>query len=130
MKAILFDYDMFKTGYDFESKPVLFESDKIHFGLNYHYNGKIYKVSSIFNQIGYCGVKELKIDNENEACLLMDNVTCPACGYENHDSWELSDEDNNYECGGCGAILSYEREIEVTYSSNLIKAPEIIRLED
>lgn len=43
------------------------------------------------------------------------NATCPWCGYENVDSWEL--EDGEYDCGSCEKPFVVERQIEVTYST-------------
>mgnify|MGYP000468061035 CR=1 FL=1 len=49
------------------------------------------------------------------------NITCPHCGYENIDSWEASDSDDEHYCGTCGSVFSYERNVEVTYSSSVIE---------
>lgn len=51
-------------------------------------------------------------------------ITCPWCGYEYHDSWEDSDENEEEECPDCGGVFSYTREVEVTYSSERKRAPE------
>lgn len=59
----------------------------------------------------------------------MHVITCPYCGDENQDSWELSQNSDDYECENCGAIMWYEREIEVSYSSKLIKPPTVIDVE-
>lgn len=45
-------------------------------------------------------------------------IICPWCGYEISDSWEMSDSDDECECGDCYKIFSYEREFEITYSSS------------
>jgi hypothetical protein len=47
------------------------------------------------------------------------NITCPHCGHEDRDSWEASDSDDARECGSCNSVFSYEREVEVTYSSRI-----------
>lgn len=44
-------------------------------------------------------------------------VKCPYCGYEHGDSWELPDNDDDYECPGCMSHFAYSRNVEVTYSS-------------
>lgn len=51
-----------------------------------------------------------------------DEITCPYCGYEMSDSWEMSDTDDEQECYNekCGKLFSYERIVEVTYSSSKI----------
>ncbi|GGN64422.1 hypothetical protein [Oceanobacillus indicireducens] len=50
-----------------------------------------------------------------------DEITCPWCGYELGDSWELADSDDECECNNCDKIFSYERHIEVTYSSSRVE---------
>ena len=45
------------------------------------------------------------------------NLVCPWCGYEDRDSWELSDSDDSYTCPECGEVFAYERNITVTYTS-------------
>jgi len=52
--------------------------------------------------------------NEQEG---KDYVTCPYCGYEDHDSCELGDRDDDHECPRCGELFSYERFVNVSYTS-------------
>jgi hypothetical protein len=42
-------------------------------------------------------------------------LTCPYCGCEAGDSWEVSGDDGDYECGDCGETFLYSRHVEVTY---------------
>jgi len=53
-----------------------------------------------------------------------DEITCPWCGYEDGNSGECDDSDDEYECGQCGGIFSYERDVIVTYSSERVSPPE------
>ena len=46
-----------------------------------------------------------------------DNLICPWCGYENINSWELSDGEDDYECPACGEVFTYERVVDVHYTS-------------
>lgn len=43
-------------------------------------------------------------------------ITCPYCGLSFTDSWEMSDSGDE-ECSYCGNTYSYQRDIEVTYST-------------
>jgi len=63
-------------------------------------------------------VREFKIDVdvEPEEKRFEGNITCPYCGNEVGDSWEMSDSGEE-ECGECGSKFDYEREVEITYSS-------------
>ncbi len=50
------------------------------------------------------------------------NVTCPHCGYEDKDSWEIdfgagTDGESDQECGRCGEPFKAFREVSVTYST-------------
>ncbi len=56
---------------------------------------------------------------KDEACY-TDEIECPHCQYKNSDSWECSDSEDNEECGNCGSIFSYVREVSVTYSSKIV----------
>ena len=51
-------------------------------------------------------------------------ITCPWCGYEEGDSWEAEDSDDERQCGVCDKIFSYERHVEVTYSSSRVEEEE------
>ena len=59
-----------------------------------------------------------------------DAWTCPLCGYEDYDSYELDNSKIDYECPGCGAITKYEVEYTANYSVTLIQAPEIKELKN
>lgn len=41
-------------------------------------------------------------------------ITCPYCGYEEHDSQEWNDSDS-YTCGECGEESNLAVDFEVTY---------------
>jgi transcription elongation factor Elf1 len=69
-------------------------------------------------------VKEIKI-KEGEDCDFESNITCPYCGHQNIDSWESNDSEDEETCGRCGGVFSYQRDVEVTYSSSPVRAPEI-----
>jgi len=43
-------------------------------------------------------------------------VTCPGCGHEMRDSWELSDEGERT-CDECGCEFVWSRHVDVTYST-------------
>lgn len=53
-----------------------------------------------------------------------DNLRCPFCGYEEKDSFELSDEDDEYICPQCGSTLKYHREIKVSYDVEVVEEKE------
>lgn len=58
-----------------------------------------------------------------------DNLRCPFCGYENKDSFELSDEDDEYTCPQCGSTLKYHREIKVSYYVEVVEEKEPLEVE-
>ena len=51
-------------------------------------------------------------------------LTCPFCGDQLEDDFEMDDEDSEYECPNCGSIFSYERHIHTTYVSSPVKKNE------
>lgn len=55
-------------------------------------------------------------------------ITCPICGYEFGDSWEYDSDEGDCECGGCGATLEWYRDVHVSYSAEVKKVMEPIKL--
>jgi hypothetical protein len=47
-----------------------------------------------------------------------DEIVCPYCGSEQGDSWELSDDSGDLECGNCDKEFTYERDITVNYTTS------------
>lgn len=45
-----------------------------------------------------------------------DEVTCPYCGYECSDSWEMSE--GEHECSDCGRTFDIEKNVTVTYCTS------------
>ena len=52
-------------------------------------------------------------------------ITCPYCGYENTDSWEVFNEIegylHEYECGECEEVFPVHKHCEITYTSDKIQ---------
>jgi hypothetical protein len=117
--------DAFSNGFD-ESKieTVLRTEKDVICGDVFTFNGKTYVVGSIHRSRDFAQIDEIKI-GEGEDKDFEDEITCPYCGYANTDSWESSDSEDEEVCGSCGGVFSYERHVEVTYSSQPVKAPEI-----
>lgn len=62
-------------------------------------------------------MNENKIIDELDCCC-TDNPVCPYCGYEEHESWEISDKETQYSCDECGKIYRIEQEFSRTFSSS------------
>ena len=95
-------------------------------------NNKAYSICSLSgkgNIFNTAYVEEIKdstviIDGEEpEEQFGTDEITCPFCKGE-LESFEMQDEAENYECPNCHSIFSYQREVEVTYSSQPVKQCE------
>lgn len=90
-------------------------------------DGKFYSVCC--SQGDKYKITELKQFNlEEESNWGKDEITCPICGYEVGDSWEYDSDEGDCECGGCGATLEWSREVEVSYSAEVKKALEPLKL--
>jgi len=48
-------------------------------------------------------------------------ITCPHCGRKEEDSWEVNDDNGEMECGECDKKFSYERIVDVTYTTRKIE---------
>ena len=90
-------------------------------------NGKFYSVCC--SQGDKYKIAELEQFNlkENSNCG-RDEITCPICGYEVGDSWEYDSDYGECECEGCGASLEWSREVEASYSAEVKKALEPLKL--
>jgi transcription elongation factor Elf1 len=44
-----------------------------------------------------------------------DLITCPWCGHEEKDSWEISD--GEFECGECDKTYEVYHDVSITYST-------------
>ena len=76
----------------------------------------------------WCDDCEKRFDRElawkNEQ-FLMEEITCPWCGYEDPDSWEFEGEsDDAYECPSCGELCEVERTVEYTTRRRLCDMPD------
>lgn len=49
-----------------------------------------------------------------------EEIVCPYCGYEHSDSFEMQDS-GKMKCSECKKEFTYEREVEVTYSTEKIE---------
>ena len=57
----------------------------------------------------------MEIDTE-----YTDFITCPYCGYEDRDSWEVdfrNSECTEIECNNCGKEINVTKHISVSYSA-------------
>ena len=84
-------------------------------------NFKKYPLGPIHGEEGYswcdeCHKDFLRTRKWEHAQEYTDEVVCPWCGSDIGDSWEL-DDSGEMECYACGRAFSYERNVEVTYTS-------------
>ena len=95
--------------------------------------GKVVKVGEDYFAIDVlkhvkksAGVRRIEIDFEPEDNKYEIDLVCPYCGHEDRNSWELPDDDDEYECESCGAIMSFERVVTVEYNSSPVKPPSVV----
>jgi len=120
---------------DFSNVPTLFESEEIFLGDLFEYKGTIYRGCIHSKEHNFLLVKQININLESEESAaaffseVNDNrIKCPVCGNEDQDSWERDSEDDNYECGNCGAILEYSSETIRTFYIDVKEKPEIKKI--
>lgn len=118
MKVVIYDP---KKG--LADSPILFEADLDFQPEIIYHNGTYYRKCAKKGDI--IGVVETAyLDGEDDQ-EFESEITCPACGHSLSDSWEMEEEDDDYECSTCGSIFSYERIVTVEYSSQLIEKKAI-----
>lgn len=117
--------DRFTFGVQAYSKHIFKTSNKeFQFGENIKIDNQLYVLcrKTIEGDNFYIGISKVEMkDDEDINDLYESEITCPACGSQLTDSWEMSDSDDEYQCENCGSIFSYEREIDVNYICTLVK---------
>lgn len=90
-------------------------------------DGKFYSVR--MSQGNKYKIRELKEFNiEEKENYDTSEITCPICGYEFSDSWEYDSDEGDCECGSCGAALEWSRDVSVSYSAEVKKVVEPLKL--
>lgn len=92
--------------------------------------GHLYTVCMKAQKENYVVVEELNVielPDEPEEHNYTNEITCPYCESE-IESFEMDDEDYDYECPYCHSHFSYQREVTVTYNSQPISKAEVIEL--
>jgi len=93
----------------------------------FNFNGKWYVLGIVAANKEYGGAHLLKnFDLTATETEYEREITCPICGYVDRDSWETDDEEDDYYCRQCGAILEVERNVEVTYWATVKELPTVL----
>jgi len=111
-----------KTLEDSKKYCILETNQDVPFDELLNINGKLYNCCSRTlnkdsdNKI----IVEETIFNEEEYKIAQE-ITCPYCGEELSDSWEMSDSEDEVYCEGCKSTYAYERDYDITYKSVPVK---------
>jgi hypothetical protein len=108
-----------------DEKNFIINIEDIYIGYAFKYKNTYYSINRINRAAGFAAAKKLKIHEKGREHLYTRNIMCPFCGYEDYDSGEMLNEDGECECGACGSIFSYQRDIEVSYCSKPVKLNDI-----
>lgn len=107
----------------------LLQTNDLEFEDKFSFEGKIYGFCSLDLDREIAIVEEFYIkEMEDYEYHNTDELTCPYCGYEDSDSWELYDQEDERDCPVCGGVFGYSREVTVSYYSKKVKEPEIKKL--
>ena len=116
------DRRIFTLGYDYSDVPTLFEADDARVGDLLDFQGRFFSVCLLSHHHRVAVVEPVDIGSGSEEDN-EDFIKCPVCGCENDDSWECADEDDNYECGRCCAVLSYTSQTTRTFYVRVVERP-------
>lgn len=124
-------YELRDYSLDENNAVYLGETDqKIEFGTLLKFNSRYYTCSMLNPKENSLYVRFLDYyiprDDDDYS---DDYLRCPYCGYEELDSFELSDDDDEYICPQCGSKLKYRREIKVSYDVEVIEEKEPVEVE-
>ncbi|MCO4819820.1 MAG: hypothetical protein KC517_09360 [Bacteroidetes bacterium] len=112
--------------YDYSDIPTLFEAEDVKMCDIFEIDGEYFMVDIICPKYNFAGAEKIKINTEPEAKTIEDDrIKCPVCESVDQDSWELSDENDEYECSFCGAEMSFTSELTRTFYITLKKSPKI-----
>lgn len=126
----LYNLDKYRFVEDKSSIPIIGEiEDEVALFRVYKINGRYYTPGSINHKDGYVGVHEVSMNHCPDKDEYESNLKCPYCGVIESDAWELDHEDDEYICGRCGAVYSYEKIVSVDYSISPVRPPDIIETE-
>lgn len=118
------------TNEEILSKYLLFEtSEKIEISIPFRYKGKCYSSGWTKPKEKIAIVREFT-ENSGVDVEYESEITCPFCGDTNNDSCEVGESEEKEICSTCGSEFSWEREVEITYSSTPVKKFEIKTIED
>ena len=124
-------YESVKGSFDEGEVKYLGETDQvIEFGVLLKFNSRYYRCLALNPKENALYVRFVDFwIPEDKDSYTNDYLTCPYCGYEDHDSFELPDEDDEYECPQCGSTLKYHREIGVSYDVEVVEGKEPLKVE-
>lgn len=124
-------YELVNGVFDEGEAKYLGETDQeIEFGVLLKVNNMYYRCSALKAEEDSLYVRFVDFQVPQEGDTYTDDyLTCPYCGYEDHDSFELPDEDDEYECPQCGSTLKYHREISVSYDVEVVEGKEPLKVE-
>lgn len=126
----LFDISSWcKNGLELTSYPLLGEIDlnSIDIGEIIEIGHQHFTAGVIDKQNDSVGVHKVSYNLNPEEKSYENDLVCPYCGYKDSDAFELPDDDGTIKCGRCGAEIRYTRNIEITYSTEPVKPPKVIR---
>jgi hypothetical protein len=110
-------------------KTLLTTQDEVYWGLVFRFSGKTYVVGQISPTDGIAVCREITI-GEGEDKDYESKIICPYCGYADQASLEAGDSEENRECGVCGGVFSFYREVTVEYSTSPVAKPTIVDIKE
>jgi hypothetical protein len=79
--------------------------------------GLVYRTEGLLCEPCHTARVNKRMENFNGKTSYTSEIICPHCGYQFQDCWEYSSDYGSLECPDCENDLTYEREIEVTYTT-------------
>ena len=93
------------------------------------YDGYSYSPQMLSREHKYAICHKTPVDIEDIDCDFTNDITCPCCGHKLINSWEASDSSDDEICENCHSKYSYERNLEVTYSSVKVEKAELVEIQ-
>lgn len=112
-----------------EDYALIAEIGEVEVGINsiLHMDNSYYVVARIHPAENAVGVHNIEYNPKADRKYDTD-FECPCCGYIDPDAWELSEGEDDVDCGRCGAKLRYSKEPVVWYDVELLEAPPVTEI--
>lgn len=121
--------ESFNSNFDFGKLEVLATIEDVKINDILKIKNSYYHVSCLFRSQEVASVYKIYPNFNVNHTTTSDTFICPFCGVSYHDDSEFTDLGGKYKCYLCGSMINYKREVKITYTTKVIKQPNVTVIE-